>query len=127
MLINLSNHPQTEWSVLQLQEAQKQFGSIIDFGFPAIDPLANTDTVVKIADEFVTKILLLLQDAGSHRAVHIMGEHTFVFSVVKRLQQKGVCCIASASRRQTEQLGNETRTVRFDFIRFREYEQQICT
>jgi hypothetical protein len=119
IVINLSNHPSAGWSAEQTSAAAK-YGSIIDVPFPTIDENADTENICNLADEYMQKI----QSYGSSKnvTIHIMGEQTFLYSMLHRLQSAGYCCIASTTRRISEELPDGSRKVTFTFAKFREYE-----
>jgi hypothetical protein len=121
MLINCSNHPVLSWDEKQ-KAAAKKYGPLYDLPFPAIDPDADIDSVALLAEQYDVKIrrLLASENAGDF-AVHIMGELTFCFALVARLQKAGIICLASTTRRETIENGNGSKTSRFEFVRFREY------
>lgn len=121
MLINLSNHPLAGWDEKQIQAAL-YYGKLVDLPFPAIDPEADTDAVALLAEQYETEIrrLLATESAGAF-AVHIMGELTFCFALVARLQKAGISCLASTTRRETVENGDGTKISKFGFVRFREY------
>jgi hypothetical protein len=50
-----------------------------------------------------------------------MGELTFCFALVARLQQAGFACVASTSQRHVIELENNQKQVNFNFVRFRKY------
>ena len=118
MLINLSNHPSCKWSEKQLFAA-KQYGEIVDISFPVVDPACGTPRVQKFAEELIDTI----RDFGSPAEVviHIMGEMTLTFLVVKRLKEMGYTCLASTSYREIIEEEFNKKIVIFTFVRFREY------
>jgi len=122
MLINLSNHPAAKWSETQIKIACQQFGQVTDLPFPDIDPEADTDVIAILAEQYEVKIkrTLAAENTGAF-AVHLMGELTFCFALVARLQKAGITCLASTTRRETVENGNGLKTSKFDFVRFREY------
>lgn len=120
MLINLTNHPSTQWSERQL-EAAKSYGDIIDIPFPTIDEMADEAYIDALADEYLQKILASTTDKDV--TVHLMGELTFTFALLKRLQGHGIPCIASTSKRIVkEETAGRKGEVIFQFERFRRYE-----
>ncbi len=117
MLINLSNHPSTAWPESQKAAAQEQFGEIEDWAFPNISPHATAEEVAQLAEDYFRRIA---QATPRPRAVHLMGEMTFTFALVRRLLAAGVRCIASTTERDVvEQEG--VKTSRFRFVQFRDY------
>ncbi len=121
MLINCSNHPSSSWGEKQ-KNAAAQYGGITDLTFPVIDPEAETDAVALLAELYEVKIRRLLgtENTGAF-AVHLMGELTFCFALVARLQNAGITCLASTTRREIIENGNGSKTSKFEFVRFREY------
>lgn len=118
MLINLSNHPYSLWSDKQ-KKAASLYGECIDLPFPQIDAMADELNIKEIVDQYFTKIQT--QAAGSPVTVHLMGEMTFSFSLIKRLQQSGIPCIAATSARQVKDFGSGRKEIVFKFKRFRKY------
>lgn len=118
MLINLSNHPSEYWSLEQLQAGAK-YGTVLDLEFPAIDPKGDDDYIDKLSDEYLLKVKELARD--NKATVHLMGEMTFTFSLLKKLQQCGFECIASTSKRIVTEENNGHKDVTFKFERFRKY------
>ena len=123
MLINCSNHPVSSWGEKQ-KNAAAQYGGITDLTFPVIDPEAETDAVALLAEQYEVKIrrLLAMKNNGAF-AVHLMGELTFCFALVAKLQKAGIPCIASTTQRETIDNAQGTKIVKFRFIQFREYPQ----
>ncbi|MBW6536423.1 MAG: CRISPR-associated protein [Mariniphaga sp.] len=121
MLINCSNHPVSLWDEKQ-KAAGKKYGQLYDLPFPAIDPNADTDAVALLAEQYEVKIrqLLALENTGDF-AVHLMGELTFCFALVDRLQKAGITCLASTTRRETLENGDGSKISKFEFVKFREY------
>lgn len=118
MLINLSNHPSTNWSETQLSAAQK-YGKIYDLPFPQVDAAAKQSDIHKLAEEYFIQIQKL--GMPQEVVVHIMGEFTFCFTLVNMLKMAGYNCVASTTQRKVKELGNEKKEVTFDFVNFREY------
>lgn len=120
MLINLTNHPATQWCDKQL-EAASLYGDIMDMTFPMIDETADEAYIEALADKYLQKILELAKDKNV--TVHLMGELTFTFALLKRLQEHGVPCVASTSKRIVkEETAGRKGEVIFQFERFRRYE-----
>jgi len=121
MLINLSNHPSDNWEEDQ-KKAAAPYGAIYDVVFPVIDPTATSREVESLADSYAYKVAQLLSGQNEPAsAVHLMGELTFCFALVARLQKAGIICIASTTRRETVVHPDGSKTSRFGFVRFREY------
>lgn len=118
LLINLSNHPSAGWGARQ-REAAEMYGEIEDVDFPAIPPVAGEREITDLAEEYVARI----EERAETRdvTVHIMGEMTFCYAVITRLQPLGIPCIASTTRRQVTETADGVKEVRFDFETFRKY------
>lgn len=118
MLINLSNHPSQYWGDKQ-QEASRCYGNVIDLPFPAIAPSANCQELQAKVQSCVQKILTMGE--AESITVHIMGEMTFTFMMVKKLKELGIRCIASTTERNTTYNSDGTKLSEFSFVKFREY------
>lgn len=121
MLINLSNHPSSNWSVHQIAEANRLYGGIIDLPFPQVDPQADVNAINDLATRYVAQITALSE--GHPAAIHLMGEMTLTFALVKKLQQAGHSCVASTTQRIVNELPDGRKEVLFQFVRFRNYPQ----
>ncbi len=119
MLINLTNHPSTFWNEAQLQ-ATAEYGEVVDMPFPAIDAESDEASIEILVNEYFNKIGVLAQN--NQVTVHIMGEMTFCFALISRLQRAGIACVASTSTRLVEELGDGQKQVNFNFVRFRTYQ-----
>lgn len=121
MLINLSNHPTSQWSTKQLNTALKKYKSVFDLPFPQIPPRASEEQVEKIGNSYVKKCKAIIsKSSDKHNAVHIMGELTFCFAVISKLIKAGVKCVASTTTRNATQV-NDSKISKFEFVKFREY------
>lgn len=118
LFLNLSNHPHHTWNELQL-EAARALGELQDMSFPAIAPEATEEEIAALADEYVQKILAHTE--GKQVIVHLMGELTFCFALVRRLEEVGITCVASCSQRDVEELPDGRKQSAFHFTRFRRY------
>ncbi len=124
MLINLSNHLAEKWDVKQKKAANQQFGEIIDMSFPDISPHWNKQEVDELVAKYYADVLTMLdryEDEIKENAVHIQGEFTFVYMLVKALEAISVKCVASTTSRNVSELHNGEKVVKFKFIQFREY------
>jgi len=121
MLINLTNHPSNEWSSKQKELALSLYGKIADIGFPKIPPNASFEDIQTIAYDYLALIKQELnKEAEGTNAVHIMGEFTFVYTIVDLLRGQGIECIASTTERNVIIKDGE-KISQFNFIRFRKY------
>jgi hypothetical protein len=116
MLINLSNHPSDKWSGAQRTTAEKAYGTIQDMPFPNINPAATPDEIYQLAAQYCNQIR-----ATNAITVHLMGEMTFTFCLVKMLQAIGITCYAATSERNSIDNADGTKTIQFDFVQFRRY------
>lgn len=120
MLLNLSNHASINWGEEQIIASQK-YGTIQDMNFPAIDPIAGKTYIENLTQEYLKKIKAIKESTtDSIFTIHIMGEQTFCYSLIKKLEAEGIQCIASTTEREV-QITGDTKTVQFKFKRFREY------
>lgn len=118
LLLNLSNHPYSVWDEKQ-REAAIKYGSCVDMDFPKVRPEMSSEELDKLIADYEQTIL---KYAADHIVtVHIMGEMTFCFGLISRLQAKGILCIASCAERNVEEQGNERIKSVYNFTRFREY------
>lgn len=118
MLINLSNHPSQYWGERQ-REASRCYGNVVDLSFPAIAPSANSQELQALAQSCVQKILSMGE--AETITVHIMGEMTFTFMIVKMLKELDIRCIASTTERKTTYNSDGSKLSEFSFVKFREY------
>jgi CRISPR-associated Csx2 family protein len=119
IFINLSNHPIALWSDEQKTAAAK-YGELMDMPFPDIDSYADNDAINKLAEETSIKIKEIA--AGKAVTVHLMGEMTFTYALVRRLKDAGIRCVASTTVRDSVTNADGSKTSQFNFIRFRDYE-----
>src|SRR5690606_5486998 len=115
MLLNLSNHPSSNWPAEQTTAATKRYGSIEDLPFPNVPPEATSDQVRQLAEQFYNKIRKM-----DPQAIHIMGEMTFTFALVNMLMAVGYPCLASTTNRIVEERDGK-KIVQFEFLQFRSY------
>lgn len=127
MLINLSNHPSHLWSAEQTKAAKEQYGEIVDLPFPQIASDADIDSVIALAEEYVNKCLKMMHYTDVHtfdfdrNTVHVMGEMTFTYNVVRYLRQMAFRPVASTTERISEVDANGVKTSVFKFKQFRGY------
>lgn len=120
IFINLSNHPSINWDEYQL-ECASEYGEIVDFAFPAVDPNATSYEIEELAENLIQELdkLAELRDSCI-RAIHIMGEHTLSYTLVSKFQKRNIICLASTTERKVTQNGDEKVSV-FKFRSFRPY------
>ena len=119
MLLNISNHPSVIWLENQKKQALDAFGDIEDMPFPHISPAATSAEVLAFAKEYQQKIANKYKPQTT--VVHLMGELTFTFALVKLLQMAGFKVVCSTTERLVVQENAEVKTARFKFHIFREY------
>lgn len=119
MLINFSNHPYSLWSDNQ-KEAAAVYGECIDMPFPAVEPHLSEAEIDSLAETYLKRILEVCNSEGSP-IVHIMGEFTLTYSLIRKLKAKNIVCIASCAQRNVTESSNGVKHVIFDFVRFRKF------
>lgn len=118
MLLNLTNHPSSQWETNQLQAANC-YGEIVDMPFPAIDAAAPETEIERTVLAYFQEIKRQYNSLST--TVHIMGELTFCFALIKALQAEGFTCIASTATRNVTEPELGKKLIEFDFVRFRNY------
>lgn len=119
ILINYSNHPYDYWDSKQ-KEAAQTYGKVIDIPFPKVNEKEDETYIEQLAEKCMLDILS--QGNKTEITVHLMGELTLTFALLKRLQKLGIRCIASTSKRMVkEEVSGKKEEVIFIFERFREY------
>lgn len=139
LMINLTNHPSAKWSGDQ-RKAALEYGTLIDLPFPRISASDSVQSVQKLADEYVRRIMELGHrmedtDTASDKysvplyrkiTVCIQGEYTFTYAMVVRLKKIGIKAVTACSDRDAREKVNEDGSVTkesvFRFRQFREYE-----
>lgn len=123
MIINFSNHPSSLWSAEQLAAAQR-YGEVIDLVFPDIDPYANEASLDSLASTYAQQILRLAPSA-----VLCQGECTFVYRLVRLLEEQDVPVLAACSRRKSQETlcpgGRTLKQSIFEFAGFRRYSTSL--
>jgi len=141
MLINLTNHPSSAWSVEQREAAISRYGEIVDLKFPHISPTASRAEVAKLAQEYVNRCQELLPDPYVHRpecpaltdgdcacpddGIHLMGEISFCLLFASAWGGVGddehpAPIVVSTTERVVEDLGHGQKKSTFKFVGFRE-------
>jgi putative CRISPR-associated protein (TIGR02619 family) len=118
IFLNLSNHPAATWDAAQRAAALKLAPEIRDWRFPEVPPEAGVAEIAARADEIVEQ--LTREYLGVTHAM-VQGEFTLAHMLVRRLQERGVVCLAATTRREVLDDGGGVKTTRFEFVRFREY------
>lgn len=119
--VNYSNHNSSRWTESQL-EAARAYGDVIDIPFAQVDPAATKADVEALAEKAVNEIL-----EAEPSAAMVQGEMTLVYNVVRRLEARGIKCVAACTRRRTDEeiqklaAAGLTKEGMFEFMGFREY------
>lgn len=119
LFINLSNHPSSSWTAEQLAAAEA-FGELVDMPFPQVAPDATANDIKTLAKAQVASIM---KQAETHTVtVHVMGEMSLIYRIVRMLSERGIRCVCSTSYRVVKDQGDGRRLVEFNFNSFRDYE-----
>lgn len=120
MFINCTNHPYSCWSEGQLYAAHAAYGDIVDYPFPAVDPLWNEEQLAQEARRIGAELEAMQPDA-----VLCQGEMGMTFALVSLLGEKGIPALHACSERiAREQIAPDGRTIKvseFVFRGFRAY------
>jgi hypothetical protein len=119
MLLNISNHPYQSWSNKQKGAALKAYGEIIDSPFPQIPPDASSSEILELAQSKQKEIIA--QFPSDTTVIHLMGEMTFSYSLIRLLQQEDYMVISSTTKRLIIEETDGFKTTQFKFQAFREY------
>jgi hypothetical protein len=124
LFINLSNHPSSKWSPLQLEAAMDMVdrSPVIDMAFPNIKPEMTTKEVQNLANEYIDKIKNLINEYDAEKVVlHVMGEMTFTYHIAFSFRLSPiVTCVASTTKRNVIEKNGEKISI-FEFVQFRKY------
>lgn len=95
------------------------YGECVDMPFPNIEPQMDEEEVNRMADDYAERIISMGEDCVL--VVHVMGEFTFCYALIRRLQNAGIRCVASCTERDVTIADDGSKTTKFHFARFREY------
>lgn len=121
MLLNLSNHPVTEWTKDQLEIAEHDFGRIIDEPFPMIPPEYSGEEVRQMAEQYLDICRSVLGQPDKGNAVMLSGEIVFCSMLSHMLLKAGYRVVCATTRRDVINHGDGIIERTFKFIRFRDY------
>lgn len=119
MLINLSNHASANWSQKQMEAAIHQFGQVVDFPFPQIDPEFDINEIANLAETIFNQIFEKYEDLNFK--IHLMGELSLVYQLLLLFKKRNIDCYVSTTHRAVEELEDGSKKVRFNFVKFRSY------
>ena len=94
IFINHTNHPSVTWGADQLAAAG-EYGKIVDFSFPDINPEMDSVAVRELAGENF-ELIKKVSPAG----VLCQGESVYVFHLVTMLKAAGIRALAACSERR---------------------------
>lgn len=118
MLINLTNHPSSDWPEAQ-KNAASIYGDIIDYAFPIVSPLISKKEISNISETIFYDII---EKYGTkNTTIHVMGEFTLCYALINMFKAKGMLCLASTTERISIGNPDGTKTSTFKFVQFREY------
>lgn len=122
VFINYSNHPMYKWSEEQLNAAKEISDTFQDIEFPQINPEATEDDIINLVKEQLGYILDINREMDDI-TIHIAGEMTFVAYFISYCNKwcKNVTCITSTSKRNTVENPDGSKTIKFEFVKFRRY------
>ncbi len=115
ILANITNHPWDEWPEKQRRAALELTGRIVDIDFPRVGP----DWSLRRIEDEARKIIQKLPPGTTHALVQ--GEFTLTMELVRRLQLRGIRCLAATTERRVERQPDGSEVRRFEFVRFRDY------
>jgi hypothetical protein len=115
MFINLTNHPSAKWHEAQTKAALALAERIEDIAFPDVPPTATLAEVEDLAMAVACEVPV----EASYALVQ--GEFTLAFEIVRRLQARGIICLAATTERRVEVAPDGAKTSVFKFVQFREY------
>lgn len=127
---NVSNHPQSKWSVYQKEMAKKMVedlpatngvGYVVDIPFPYIDPSWSSKRLEEEVGKVLSDLLVNRKAVPERNVIHVMGEMTFTYRLVKYLQQYGFKVVASTTERKSVDDEKGCQRSWFVFMQFREY------
>ncbi|MCR5530866.1 MAG: hypothetical protein K6F26_03345 [Lachnospiraceae bacterium] len=121
MLINISNHPSSQWPLEQLQAARDNYEVVVDIPFPQINPTSTSEQIDSLVEEYRDRIV----NQKTKPIALVQGESIFTYRLICELKKCGIVCIAArSSRRVVESLDenkNPKRESIYIFEGFLEY------
>jgi hypothetical protein len=113
--VNLTNHPSANWNEAQTKAALALAERIEDIAFPVVPAAADEKAIETFARECIARV--------PREATHalVQGELTLTVELVRRLQARGITCLAATSTRDVEEANDGRRLSAFRFVRFRPY------
>lgn len=121
VVINVSNHPSKGWGMPQIRACGDAV--IVDMPFPNINPSAEADELdvacYGLADWLVSTVN---GKVNKDRVTFVIaGAQGALFRIVGFLKMAGYAVMEATSERNTVVNEDGSKTVRFDFVRFRSF------
>ncbi len=125
MFLNISNHPLEKWSPEQLMAARSLgHGVIASQKFPNVPPSYTMEEVAAMAKGLVADVEKDYPQTGEFltppRIAMIQGEFSLTWELTRRLHALGWRVVVACSERNVIDNPDGTKTVRFQFVQFRE-------
>ena len=118
IFVNFTNHPSAGWEAPQ-REAAEAYGNIVDVPFPVVGENASEEEILNLCNQHLSKIRAL--GSPQNLTVHIMGEQSFCYAMISKLQAEGIRCVASSTERDAHVNDAGQKVSAFHFTRFRDY------
>lgn len=118
IFVNFTNHPSDEWDDAQLG-ATEAYGKIVDVPFPVVGENASEEEILNLCNHHLSMIKAL--GRPEDLTVHIMGEQSFCYAMISKLQTEGIRCVASCTLRDVHVNDAGQKVSAFHFTRFRDY------
>jgi len=132
--LNISNHPSDKWGDKQRNSALEMAEEIIDLPFPNINPdwdtvryshISSLENLIKPFNKRDSEKSLKdfpLYHNNTNTVVMVMGEMCYTHYLVNLLQGEGYTVVCATTERNTVENADGTKTVKFEFCKFRTYE-----
>lgn len=120
VVINISNHSSSTWS----REQKEACGDaiIIDEKFPNINPAAEADDLDAMCFCYADWLTSTVNNISRDRVTFLVaGAQGALFRIVGFLKMAGYAVMEATSERNTTINADGSKTVRFDFVRFRSF------
>lgn len=115
LFLNISNHRLADWEPGQTRAAGALASNLAELGFPNVPPDADEEDICALVDDLDAQV----PPNTTHAMVQ--GEFTLTLALVRRLQKRGITCLAATTERDVETEADGSRRYRFTFRRFRVY------